>query len=354
MTLFRSTLAQLKAYVPTPPKEGHRLHLNEAPEDLPRELKQAILERLAAMNWAHYPEETELLVADLARVDGWRPDGVLVGNGSNEFLQSLIFATLAPGDAIVLASPSFSLYATQARAAGARIVDVPLRRAHDQPFRFDVDALIRAANDSSARIVLIATPNNPTGTVLAASELKRLHDETRALIAVDEAYRHFGGQDTVPLLAQCERMVLMRTYSKSFAAAALRLGYLLGAPAVCTELHKLMMPYNLGSHSIAAARELLRHPELLQQRIEHVVGERARVADALSRLPRCRVEVGGANFVLVEHAERSAKSLAASLSERGLLVRDLGGYAGCERCLRISIGTVAANDALIAAMSELA
>jgi histidinol-phosphate/aromatic aminotransferase/cobyric acid decarboxylase-like protein len=113
------------------------------------------------------------------------------------------------------------------------------------------------------------------------------------------------------------------------------------------------MPYNLGAVSIALARELVQRPELVLRRASFVRGERARVADAIART-RWRVEVGGANFVVVEHPEKQANSMAAALATCGLLVRDLSSYAGCERCLRISIGTVAANDALVAALTELA
>ena len=354
MSIVRPTLADLHAYVPTPPREGHRLHLNEAPEDLPADFKEQVARRLAALDWSRYPEETDALCRELAAHDGWRADGVLVGNGSNEFLQAMVFAVVSPGDAVVFAAPSFSLYATQARAAGACIVDVPLRAGAGEPFRFDLERLVAAANDSQAKLILVATPNNPTGTLLSPPEVAALHDRTHALVAIDEAYRHFAGQDLAPLLEGRERLALLRTFSKSYAAAALRLGYLLAAPKLCVELHKLMMPYNLGALSAAVARELLRRDDLLEARVASIVAERRRVASALAELPSLRVEEGGANFVVVEHESLLARALAARLADRGVLVRDLSGYAGCERCLRISIGLPVANDALVSALVELA
>jgi histidinol-phosphate aminotransferase len=353
MSLLRPTLAPLKAYVPTPPQPGHRLHLNESPEDLPADLKAAAVERLLALDWSRYPEEAELLAEDLARADGWRADGVMLGNGSNELLQLLVIAALAPGDAIVVAAPSFSLYATQAKAAGAKLVEVPMRASAGEPFRFDVDRLAEAARESRARLVLVATPNNPTGTLLSSDEVKRLHDGTDCVVAIDEAYRHFADQDLAPLLASSERLVLLRTFSKSFAAAALRLGYLLASPELCHELRKLQMPYNLGAASAALARELLRRPELVRDRVAQVVSERARMSERLATIPSLRVEPGGANFVVIEHATKTASSLASALAARGVLVRDLGGYAGCERCVRISVGSPAANDAVLAALAEV-
>lgn len=354
MSLFRPTLAPLEPYVPSPPQPGHRLHLNESPADLPREVKEAAARRLVELDWSRYPEETALFEQDVAHADGWRADGVVLGNGSNEMLQQLVFGTLSPGDVMLVASPSFSVYRVQAMAAGARTVDVPLRGGEDEPFRFDVDALIRAANESQARLIMLATPNNPTGTLLTADEIRRLHDGTRAALVIDEAYRHFApSQSLVPLLAECERLLLMRTFSKSYAAAGLRLGYVLASPENARELKKLVMPYNVSAIDAVLGRELLRHGQLVEERVRHVIGERERLERAMAELDGWRVERSHANFLVLEHRTRQAKELAAELANRGVLVRDLSGYPGCGRCLRVGIGTSEANDAFLAAVREL-
>lgn len=353
-SLLRKTLDPLVAYVPTPPQPGHRLHLNESPEDLPEAVKNAAVERIRALDWSRYPEETELLASELSEIAGWPAEGILLGNGSNELLQALVFATLEPGDSIVLAAPSFSLYETQARAAGARVVEVPLRDGEDRPFRFDIDAFVEAAQRSNARLTLLASPNNPTGTPLTADEVKALHDGVPGLLVIDEAYREFHDQDFAPLLASCERLVLLRTFSKAFAAAALRMGWALAAPDLCTGLRKLMMPYNFGAVSCAIARELLRHRDVTAERIAHVVSERERVYAELSKLPNLRLEHSVANYVVFEHATRSGSELASELAQRGVLIRDLSSYDGCGRCVRVSMGTSEANDAFLAAMREVA
>jgi histidinol-phosphate aminotransferase len=354
MTLLRSHLSSIKPYVPTPAQPGHRLHLNESPEDLPHELKSAVVSRLLQLDWSHYPEEAELLIAELAAQDGWRGDGVVVGNGSNEMLQVLIYASLGPGEPVVLASPSFSVYGTQVRVANAKAIEVPLRRGPDEPFAFDVERIARAARMSEARVTLLASPNNPTGTPLTSDEVRWLHDNVPGVLVVDEAYRHFARQDFAPLLGTCPRLVLMRTFSKSFAAAALRLGYILAAPEIAIELRKVVMPYNLSVISTAVARELLRRPALVEERARFVIAERDRMAAALATIPHLRVERSLANFVVFEHATRTASTLASTLARRGVLVRDLTGYDGCERCLRASVGPVEANEALLNTMREIA
>jgi histidinol-phosphate aminotransferase len=353
MSILRPHLAALKPYVPTPPQPGFRLHLNEAPEDLPADVKRAAVERLLGLNWSHYPEEIQLLAAELAMVDGWRSDGVVIGNGSNEMLQVLIYASLSPGDPIVVGAPSFSVYATQVKIANAKLIEVPLRSDKHEPFEIDVKQFARAAKASNARVTIIGSPNNPTGTLVSAEDVRWLHDEIPGLLVVDEAYRHFCGQDFAPLLQDCPRLLLMRTFSKSFAAAALRLGYMLTAPDIATDLNKVVMPYNLNIISISLARELLHRRELVAERIRYVVGERDRMAAELAKLPQLRVEKSAANFVVLEHATKLATPLAEELSRRGILVRDLSGYVGCDHCLRVSVGTPDANAAFLAAMREL-
>lgn len=354
MSLFRPTLDALEGYVPSPSKPGLRLHLNESARDLPVEFKQEVAARVAALDWSRYPEATNELRKELARQDGWVPEGVLVGNGSNEFLQVLTITTLAPGDTVVIAKPSFSVYATQAQAAGANIVEVPLRNKPDAPFAFDIDAFIEAANAHAAKLVVVISPNNPTGSVVTEADLRKLHDSTQALIAVDEAYRHFTEQEFVPLLRDCERLILMRTFSKSYAAAAIRLGWVLAAPEVCDTISKVLMPYNLSAVSCEIARALVARPDLVEKRIREVVEERARLASELATIPGLRVEAEGANFVLVEHPTLLGRDIAKGLEARGILIRDLGGYPGCERCVRISIGAREANDAVVRALREVA
>lgn len=354
MSLFRNTLDTLEGYVPSPSKPGRRLHLNEAARDLPADFKQEVAERIARIDWSRYPEATNSLREELAAQDGWVANGVLVGNGSNEFLQVLSITTLSPGDSLVIAQPSFSVYATQAQAAGANVVEVPLRKGHDTAFAFDIDAFIEAANTHAAKLVVIISPNNPTGTTVSAAELRRLHDSTTALIAVDEAYRHFTDQELVPLLRECPRLILMRTFSKSYAAGGIRLGWVLASPEMCETISKVLMPYNLSVVSCEIARSLVARPDLVKARVEEVKSERARLMSAFKSLPRLRVEESGANFILLEHESKSATALTKAFAERGILIRDLSGYAGCERCIRISIGSPEDNDAVISVLREVA
>jgi histidinol-phosphate aminotransferase len=346
-SFVRATIRPLAAYGPPRDPAAVPLHLNESPTDLPQELKRELADRIAASDWSKYPiTDGARLAAEVARACGVDPAGVLVGNGSNELLQLLLFACVEPGDAVVVAAPSFSLYALQAAALGARVVEVPLRAGPGE-FRFPLRQLIEAAQ--GAKLVLLGSPNNPTGTTLSLEDAAQLGAAVPCLLGIDEAYRDFCGQDFAPLLRATPRLVLFRTFSKALAAASLRTGCMLAAPALCAELRKVQLPYNLSAVSCLVAGDLLRRPQLVLERVKLVVDERERVARALRELG-LTVHASGANFLLFEQSRRPAAELHAALFRRGVLIRNVSGGKGLERALRVSIGAPGANDAFLAAL----
>ncbi len=343
----RRTVRPLAAYGPPRDPAAVPLHLNESPSDLPSELKRELSARLEAMDWSKYPiTDGSRLAADLARAYAVPPEGVMAGNGSNELLQLLLFACVDPGDTVVVAEPSFALYSLQAKALGARVVEVPLR-APSGEFRFRLQDLVAASR--GAKIVLLGSPNNPTGTTLSFEDASLLAEAVPCLLGIDEAYRDFCGQDFAPLLAQHPRLVLFRTFSKALAAASLRAGCLLGAPALCAELRKVQLPYNLSASTAMIARALLARPELVVDRARLVIAERERMARALRELG-VTVHASGANFLLFEQARRPANELHAALFRRGVLIRNVSSAASLPHALRVSVGAPAANDAFLAAI----
>jgi histidinol-phosphate aminotransferase len=347
-SFVRATVRPLLAYGPPRDPAAVPLHLNESPMDLPPDLKRELCARIERSDWSKYPiTDGARLAEDLARAYGTDPAGVLVGNGSNELLQLLLFACLEPGDAVVVAAPSFSLYSLQSAALGARVVEVPLRT--DGSFRFRIDEIVRAARNSGAKLILLGSPNNPTGTTLSPDEARRLAQEAPGLLGIDEAYRDFCGQDFSPLLRDAPRLVLFRTFSKALAAASLRCGALLAAPSLCAELRKLQLPYNLSAITCLVARTLISRPELVRERTDLVSRERERIAAALRALG-CAVHPSGANFLLFEQQKRPANELHKALFARGILIRNVSSARDLSRALRVSIGAPAANDAFLTAL----
>ena len=347
-SFVRATVRPLAAYGPPRDPAAVPLHLNESPTDLPPDLKHELCDRIERSDWSKYPiTDGAHLAQDLARLYRVEPSGVLVGNGSNELLQLLLFACVEPGDSVVVAAPSFSLYSLQSAALGARVVEVPLRTGAS--FRFPVDEILQAARESAAKLILLGSPNNPTGTTLSPDEARRLAQDAPGLVGIDEAYGDFCGQDFVPVLAEAPRLVLFRTFSKALAVAALRCGALLAAPSLCAELRKVQLPYNLSAVTCLVARTLITRPELVRERVALVAGERERVAAALRSLG-CVVHASGANFLLFEQRKRPANDLHKALFARGVLIRNVSAARDLSHALRVSIGAPAANDAFLSAL----
>jgi histidinol dehydrogenase len=336
-----------KAYtLDAPPQAPVKLNQNEGPLDLPLRHKRALLARFEATDFRRYPAfDADRVLEALAAHDGWRADGVLVGNGSNELLTLLFRSVVGAGERVLRPDPCFSLYPLHLDVQGA--VQSLIRLSLDDDFAYpSADALVKAA--TGAKVVLLASPNNPTGSVLARATVERLLAETNALIVVDEAYRQFSQQDFVPLLTETSRLVLLRTFSKAMGLAGLRFGYLLGAPALCRELHKVLLPYNVSVLTQIAALYTLEHAIVIDENVRDVVQERPRVAAALRAKGR-RVVENGANFVLM--SSRDPKGEMRKLCEAGVLVRDVS--SAIPGFLRISIGTPAEHEKLLALVERV-
>jgi histidinol-phosphate aminotransferase len=328
-----------------------KLNQNECPYDFPPELKQAVLERAAAAPWQRYPEFVPTgLVERLAAHYGWIPDGVVAGNGSNELIQATLAVVLASGDAVVAPSPTFSLYRLLTGVLGGRYVPVPL----SQQLEFDVDRIVEAAVKERARVVVLNSPNNPTGSVLAEGAVERILAETGALVVCDEAYQDFGGPTAIPLLRRTSRVVVLRTFSKAMGMAGLRFGLALAHPAVAGELAKGKLPYNVNLITLAAAEVALDNAELLGARTRAIAETRDRFLPRLAAIPGIDVFPTAANFVLIRCRARPAGEVFRRLhEEHGILVRDVSGSVELAECLRISIGTEEDMDAVLDGLSRI-
>jgi len=351
LALVKPGVRAQSAYTLSAPLAPRKLNQNESPWDAPPELKQEVLAAAAAAPWQRYPEfaPPELLAA-LADHYGWVTDGVLVGNGSNELIQATLAVTLAAGDAVVAPTPTFSLYRLLAGVLGARYRAVPL----GPDFAYDVDALIDAAVRERARVVVLNSPNNPTGSALPEGAVERVLEETGALVVCDEAYQEFGGPTALPLLDRYSRLVVLRTFSKALGMAGLRFGLALAHPVVAREIAKGKLPYNVNVITLAAAAAALRHGPELEQRARRIVAIRDRFVPRLAALAGITVFPSAANFVLIRCDRAPAAAIFRRLlAEYGILVRDVSGAAELAQCLRISIGTEDDMEAVLAGLGEI-
>lgn len=339
---MRSVVAAMTAYTLELREAEVKLNQNESPFDFPPELKQQVLARAAERAWNVYPDfESTALREALARAYALDAENVLVGNGSNELLGAAIGALVGPGTPVVFSRPTFTLYEKLVTIAGG----LPI------PIDFDprsgllpVDEIVAAASEHS--VVIVCSPNNPTGGVLPADGLERLL-ATGATVLFDRAYGDFDrGQTRLSVLHQ--KLVTFSTFSKAWGLAALRIGWLATTPALCREIRKVRLPYNLNVISEAAAVVALENRAVRDANVARIVAERERVA----RIMRPRVETfpSRANFIAFRPA-RNCKDVFEELCARGILVRDVSAYPRMDNCLRVSIGTREQNDRFLEALA---
>jgi histidinol-phosphate aminotransferase len=348
----RQSRPQLEDLTPYDAKEIKAeviLASNENPNNLPGEILAKLSARLPEFRFNRYPDPTahELrhLIAD---ANGLEPENVLIGNGGDELIFDMLLAWGGPGRKLMDMPPTFSMYGIDAQVTGTEVVSIP-RLAAD--FSVDQKAVLARVDEDDVDLVVIANPNNPTGGVTDESFLIDLLRSTDALVMVDEAYFEFSRQTMRQHMTRCENLVILRTFSKAFSLAGLRVGYLLAHPDVVTEFMKVRQPYSVDSFSQWVAGHVFRERMVFEQGIRDIVRGRDTVLHGLSMLPEVTVFPSEANFVLfrVEHAAALWRDL---LHNHSVLVRDFSRAPGLEDCLRVSIGTDEENRRFLSAMED--
>jgi histidinol-phosphate aminotransferase len=347
--LLRPEIAALSAYH-VPPAGGFiKLDAMENPYPLPAALrdKLAALAHDAALN--RYPDPSGAHLKTMLRQAMSVPEGaeILLGNGSDEIIQILAMALARPGAVMLGLEPSFVMYRMIASFAGMRFAGVPLRA----DFTLDTPALLAAIEQEQPALIFIAYPNNPTANLFPAEDLKAVLAAARGVVVIDEAYHAFARESFMGMLPQYPNLLVMRTLSK-IGLAALRLGFLAGAPQWLGQLEKLRLPYNINSFSQAAAVCVLGEPAVLREQADAIVMERERMQAALSALPGVTVFPSQANFILLRVAD--APRVFEGMKARGVLIKNLhGAHPLLAQCLRITIGSPQENAALLAALAGL-
>jgi histidinol-phosphate aminotransferase len=343
----RPELRALGAYHLDLSPSRHKLDQNEVPWDLPRRFKIAVAERLLAADWARYPDfHADELRRDLGRVHGHPFAGVLVGNGSNELLSVALTGLVAPGTEVLGAEPSFGLYRSFVLKAGG----VPRFLPPRLDLRIPIDELEAEVERDPRRLLLLCTPNNPTGDALPVERVERLLERLEAPLLLDNAYGEFCRYDYRPLLARHPHLILFRTFSKAWSLAGMRLGYLLADPRLVTELIKVKLPYNVGHAGVIAGRVALEAEAEARRRVALLVARRPQWSAMLAE-EGFEVFPSEANFLLVRATPpERAREIQRDLEERGVRVRDVSGYPGLAGCLRVSVGTGSSLRAMRAAL----
>lgn len=344
-------LRSLSAYgAPQVPADAV-LNTNENPYSLSPELAKAIATRIevVATGLNRYPDrDAVVLRSELAKfinqlsATDFTVDNIWAANGSNEIIQSLF---LAFGEAGAIGfTPSYSMHPLIAKVTNSAWIDGERR----DDFSLDVDTAIDQVKQFQPSLTFITTPNNPTGSIVTIEDIEKLAQSVSGLLVVDEAYAEFSDEiSAVTLIEKYPQVVVIRTMSKAFSFAGVRLGYLVGHPSVIEAMFLVRLPYHLSAITQAAAEVALHYKDQLLGNVEALRVNREKVRSALEQLGLTVIPSKG-NFLLFSGFEMPAKDLWTSLLEAGVLIRDVGlsGY------LRVTIGSEAENTLFLSALSR--
>ncbi|MEG4091123.1 histidinol-phosphate transaminase [Microcoleus sp. Pol12B4] len=381
LPFIRKDLAELTAYTPHPggasgePAHSERaidrLDTNECPYDLPEELKKKLAwsyQQLIETNRypdgghaalkeaiAQYVNESlnvvPLIKGELGGVTlpktAITADNISVGNGSDELIRSLLIATCLGGQgSILVANPTFSMYGIIAQTLGIPVVSVSRK---EENFEIDIEVAKRAIAQNQnppVRAVFVVHPNSPTANALTTDEIEWLSSlPEQILVVIDEAYFEFSQNTLADQLHQHPNWIILRTFSKAFRLASMRVGYAIAHPELAAALEKIRLPYNLPSFSQTAAELALAQRQLLLATISETISERTKLTAALTQHQKLQVWPSAANFVYLrvkagegESAEQEHKQIMQQLKEGGTLIRHTGGG------LRITVGSPEENQ----------
>lgn len=340
--MYRTGLQTLPTYDVTEKDWNIKLNANESNLNLPPLVEDRVMGRLSRIAFNRYPDaETEDLKDLIAQNFKLQPENILLGNGSSEILEKLFFAFGGNNRSIVFPVPSFSMYKIYAKVSESNGVAVDL----EEDYSLDPDKIIKAAQDSDAKLVVICTPNNPTGNVVPLDVIEKIANNISCPLVIDEAYVEFHGISAVSLLAKYPDLIIARTFSKAYGLAAARIGYMMASKEIVENISRICMPYHINTLTLATAAIVYQMRDEFVPRIQMYVAERKRVSEELMKLAPLTVYPSATNFILIQYDK--AVELNAYLENLKIGVRSFGNAPRLENRLRITVGTREENDALI-------
>ena len=338
------SLETLGGTIEVPVESIIKLDANENPYGCSPRVQQA----LAECRYLHiYPDagQTELR-RQLQEYTGIDAKCIVAANGSGELIDDILGLFIEPGDKVINCVPTFDMFRFRTLINKGELVNIP----RDKNFAVDVNA-VKAAIDNQTKIILLANPNSPTGTVTPKSGILELAD-TGVLLLVDEAYYEFCGETVAPLVSHYENLMVLRTFSKWAGLAGLRIGYGIFPPKIADYLLKIKLPYNVSVAARVAVRESLADTAYLMSTVRAIIAERERLFEELGKLKFLKPFPSRANFIFCSVLNGEAKELQQRLQNKGILVRYFD-LPLLRNSIRISVGKPEHTDALIKALREL-
>lgn len=330
LTLFRKEVRNFETY--TTMRGDHRIWLdkNESPFDLPAGMKTSIFNELKELEFNRYPDISGLPLREkIAEHIGFDVSEVVVGNGSDQLIDNVL--DLYEGRRVIIHSPTFGMYSFYTRKKGLELVDIPLDEDYDIP---DIRCI-----DGDIRAIFICSPNTPTGNLISRERISEVLDSGYPVI-LDEAYVDFADKSNLDLVRDYDNLLVLRTMSKAYGLAALRVGYSVASSGITKELSKIVSPYTINKISLKIAQMVFDDREYIEECIEYIKNERDRM---ISELPKYS-NPSQTNFVMFD------LDAYDYLLKRGIVVRKLSGRLSGK--IRITVGTKEENTEVIEALKK--
>ncbi|NOT11380.1 MAG: histidinol-phosphate transaminase [Methylococcaceae bacterium] len=349
-SLFRKEVLALSAYKVADAQGLIKLDAMENPYHWPEDIKSSWLALLRDCPLNRYPDpEARPLVETIRRLNQLPAQfDVLLGNGSDEIILLLLMA-LNPGTSVLAPAPSFVMYKQISQSLGLNYQGIPLLA---ESFELDLPAMLAAIEQHRPALIFLAYPNNPTGNLFDEQSIREIIKITQGLVVIDEAYAPFADASFMNSLGQYDNLLVMRTLSK-LGLAGLRLGYIVGQPAIIGELNKIRLPYNINSLTQLSADFALSHQALFDEQTQKICAERTRLLHELAQIDGLTVFVSAANFILFRTPENQATRIFEYIKQQGVLIKNISYQGGLlTDCLRVTVGKPDENAAFLSALKK--
>jgi histidinol-phosphate aminotransferase len=344
---IRKEVLDLPAYRIPVEEDVVKLNQNESPWDIPAEMKMKVIERFLSASWNRYGEaEPSMLKKQLAHFLGVWPDHIVIANGSNVLVQAILLA-VSIGKKVLCLKPTFSIYGLQSRLLSNQVIEVPL----NADFSLDVERILWDLEEERPSAVFIPNPNAPTGNLFKKADLLEIVARAACPVVIDEAYYPFSELTLVDEIKRFPNLIVMRTLSKAFAMAGVRLGYLVADWEMATQIAKTLLPFCVPVLTQVAAEVILEDPRFVQGYVDALIKERDKLYEAMKKIRGIAAFPSRANFILFRVP--NTRNVFNRLLQQKVLVRDVSDDDRLANCLRVSVGTPEENQIFLKALKQV-
>lgn len=345
MRFLRERFSRLKPYHSAYLAEGVLLNSNESPYPVPEVLMTYMKENIDQLLVHRYPDtDSTTLMKAIAKAYSINKKNVVCGVGSDEMIDCILASVLEADDKVLIPYPSFSMYSQFTLLNSGYGLKVPLK----PDFSYDFEKIKETILNQQPKVIFICNPNNPTGCILSRAQIEEILRVSEGLVIVDEAYEDFSSEEisVIPLINKYNHLIVLRTFSKAYALAGIRVGYAIACEEMIDLINTVKVPYNLNMFSQLVATWAIEHKELFKANARKIIAER-RILDEGLRSLGFKTYPSEANFIWIELPDRYFDLLIQrKVYIRKMAIEDRNYY-------RISIGTPEENEILLAALKEM-